>query len=247
MPAGFERGSASAANARVLLMHDGQNVFHPDAFFGGWRVDAAVSDPAFADVVVLAVDNGPDRFDAYTHVADDFGSGRTGGRADDYAQLLFDEALPFFRARYGLSRDAEDLAVGGSSLGGLVTLHLALSRPADFACAIAMSSTLGWGAFDGIGTDALVQRWAARGPVAIYLDSGGGGTCADLDGDGVFEDSDDRDNYCTTNQLRDHLASLGYTFDVDLFHWHEAGAPHNEAAWATRIPRALQSCAAAGW
>lgn len=245
LPAGFRRGD----RARVLLMHDGQNVFHPDAFFGGWRVDEAVAAAGYEDVVVLAVDNAPDRMDAYTHVADTIRGGRVGGRAADYAALLLEEALPFFRATYGLRASRDDVVIAGSSLGGLVTLHLARVHEGSMRCAIAMSSTLGWGAFasEADGTDALVNLWADHGSVAVYLDSGGSGTCEDRDRDGVDEDSDDSDNYCTTLQLRDHLAAIGYTHDVDLFHWHERGATHDEAAWAARMPRALAACVSAGW
>ena len=117
-----------------------------------------------------------------------------------------------------------------------------------------MSSTLGWGAFDPAadGTDALVRRWPAEvghGDVAIYLDSGGSATsgCFDGDADGVFEDAPATDGFCTTNQLRDVLAAEGYVFDTDLFHWHEPGAPHNESAWAARLPMALAACQTAGW
>lgn len=245
LPAGFTPGDA----ARVLFMHDGQNVMDPGAIWGGWRVHEALADPAYDDVVVLAVDNAADRLDAYTHVPDDIGAGSTvGGRAADYARLVREEALPFFRAQYGLSAARDDLIVAGSSLGGLVSLYLALEHPSEMSCVIAMSSTLGWGAFapSATGMDALVNRWTSHGSVAIYLDSGGAGPCVDTDGDGVDED-EGSDNYCTTVQLRDHLASLGYTYDADLFHWHTEGAPHNEAAWAERMPTALDACVRAGW
>jgi len=246
LPAGFSPGSP----ARVLLLHDGQNVFDPGAFFGGWRVDESISAAGLEDVVVLAIDNAPDRFDAYTHVADDIGrGGRVGGRAADYARLVFDEALPFFRSHYGLRASSSDLVVGGSSLGGLVSLYLAMSHASEMRCVIAMSSTLGWGAFDeaASGADALTRRWTSHDSVAIYLDSGGDGTCADTDGDGVVEDSDDSDNYCTTLQLRDHLVGLGFTLEADLFYQWERGAGHNELAWARRMPAALQACVSAGW
>jgi len=245
LPAGFTPGDA----ARVLLLHDGQNVFHPDAPFGGWRVDEAVSAAGYEDVLVLAIDNAPDRMSAYTHVPDRIGGGPTGGRADDYLDLIEREALPFFRARYRVAAAGDGLVIGGSSLGGLVSLYAAQSRPTLSGCVIAMSSTLGWGAFDPAadGADALVRRWSTRAGPALYLDSGGGGTCGDPDGDGVAEDSDDRDNYCVTNQLRDRLETLGYAHGVDLFHWYEAGAGHHEAAWAARISRGLAACASAGW
>lgn len=248
LPAGFVARSAAAARARVLFLHDGQNVFDPDAAYGGWRVDETLSAaPEYADVVVLAIDNAPDRMDAYTHVADEIEGSTIGGRADDYLRLVTDEALPFFRTRYGVVAAGDAMVIGGSSLGGLVSLYGALVHPDLAGCVIAMSPTLGWGAFRAGAMDALILRWSTHGPTAVYVDSGGGGTCADLDGDGVQEDSDDSDNYCVTTQLRDHLDALGYDYDVDLFHWWEPGAMHNEAAWAARMPRALASCAAAGW
>lgn len=244
LPAGFRPGD----DARVLFMHDGQNILHPDASFGGWQVDVVVSGAGLEDVVVLALDNAADRMDAYTPVSDNLGDGVVGGRADDYGRLVFEEALPFFRAQYGIGATRDDLVLAGSSLGGLVSLDFAITHESEMRCVIAMSPTLGWGAFDPAldGSGALVSRWARHGSVAIYLDSGGGGPCADTDGDGVFED-EGSDNYCTAVQLRDHLQSLGYAFDTDLFHWHEAGATHDEAAWAARMPTALQGCVSAGW
>ena len=249
LPAGFVPGSASAADARTFFAHDGQNLFAPDAPHGGWRVDEALEASAsWDDVVVLAVDNAADRMSAYTHVPDDIGGGPLGGQAEDYLDLVEDEALPFFRARYGVAAAGDSLAIAGSSLGGLVTLYGAMTRPAMAGCAIAMSSTLGWGAFGSDeAPDALVNRWDTHGPVALYLGSGGTGTCSDGDGDGVAEDSEDSDNLCTSNQLRDRLVALGYVFDVDLFHWHEPGGLHDEAAWAMRVPRALAACASSGW
>ena len=34
-------------------------------------------------------------------------------------------------------------------------------------------------------------------------------------------------------------AEIGYTFDVNLFHWFELNAAHNEDAWAARVSRPL--------
>ncbi len=240
-------GGADAA-ARVLLLHDGQNVFDPEAVWGGWRVDEALTGE-FTGVLAVAVDNTPDRMDAYTHTTDTIGGSTVGGAADDYLALLEDEVLPFVRARYGVAAAGDSLMIAGSSLGGLVSLAIGNARPTLARCVGAMSSTLGWGAFAADGSDALITRFTSRPPYAIYLDSGGNvsGSCADGDGDGVFEDSDDSDNYCTTLQFRDHLLGLGAVSGTDLAHWWEPGAPHNEAAWRSRVPRMLQACASMGW
>ncbi|MCP4501673.1 MAG: hypothetical protein GY822_17070 [Deltaproteobacteria bacterium] len=71
-PAGFT--SSIGGDFRTLLMHDGQNLFDENAIWGGWRLDDALGDAAFDDVVVLAIDNAADRMEAYTHVVDDIGT-----------------------------------------------------------------------------------------------------------------------------------------------------------------------------
>ena len=255
LPAGFVPGSATAAAARTVLFHDGQNVFAPDAAFGGWRAGDALADPAYADVVALAVDNASDRFDAYTHVPDNIGTGgAVGGHAEDYLAMLDDEALPFFRARYGVRALGDDLALAGSSLGGLVSLYAAMTSDTRQGCVMALSPTVGWGSIDAAAVDGrtLIDLWPAHGhgATSVYLDSGGsaGSGCVDSDGDGIQDDTlDSADNYCETAQLRDLLDASGYDFGVDLSHWHEPGATHDEAAWAARLPRALAACASMGW
>jgi predicted alpha/beta superfamily hydrolase len=249
LPAGFEPQSSAARTMRTLLLHDGQNVFHPDAFFGGWRVDAALAARG-SDVVAVAIDNASDRMDAYTQVPDDIGGGALGGRADDYLALLEEEALPFFRARYGIVAEGRSLMVAGSSLGGLVTLVAVERELASMGCGAALSSAVGWGSIDGAAPRgrALVQTWAGHhGP--LYLDSGGevSGSCVDADGDGVEDDADDSDNYCVNVQMVRALSAGGYVRDVDLVYAWEPGAPHNEAAWAARIGAALDACEAMGW
>lgn len=248
LPAGLAPHGARAGSARTLLLHDGQNVFHPDAFFGGWRVDEALA--SRVDVVAIAVDNAPDRMDAYTHVPDDLGDGPIGGRADDYLALLEDEALPFFRARYGIVASGRSLMVAGSSLGGLVTLHAARRDLAEMGCGAALSSTLGWGSIDARagGASTLIADWRGL-HAALYVDSGGdvSGACRDGDGDGIEDDGDDSDNHCVNVQMVRVLEAAGYVRGSTLVYAWAPGAPHNEAAWAARIGDALDACSAMGW
>jgi len=244
LPAGFTPGGAY----RTLLLHDGQNVMHPDAAWGGWRVDEALAAPEYADVVLLAVDNAADRMDAYSHVPDTLDGDTMGGQAPAYLDMLRDSVLPFFRSHYKIEAAGDSLMIAGSSMGGLASLYIAMADDDLASCVGAMSPTLDWGVFDPAadGTQALASLWSGHGTTAVYLDSGGGeDSCEDLDGDGIFENT--ADNYCETAQMRDVLAGLGYAFEVDLWHWHEPGAPHNEAAWADRVPRMLESCSAGGW
>lgn len=227
----------AVAATSVIYAHDGQNLFDPGAPWGGWHL----ADDAPAGMMIVGIDNTAARMDEYTHVPDEIGGAPTGGQGDAYADLLQTVVRPLVAAHYG---EPDKRGLLGSSLGGLVSLHVAQRHPGEFRFAASMSGTLGWGSIGaGVHNETMIDRYAAAAPAgtAIYLDSGGNGSsCADSDGDGVDDDDPSAaDNYCETVQMRDLLQGLGYQFDVDLFHWHEPGAEHDEAAWAARVFRPL--------
>lgn len=219
----------------VLYAQDGRNLFDPDAFYGGWLLQ----EHAPPGMLVVGIDNTAARMDEYTHVSDTLDGVAYGGQGDAYADFVQGTVRPFVRARYG---EPGPVGVLGSSLGGLISLHIADRFPGEYDFAASMSGTLGWGSFEQH-NETLIERHQGAGHAAtvLYLDSGGGGTtCADSDGDGVRDDDTaSRDNYCETIQLRDVLLAEGYTNEVDLWHWWEPDAPHTEAAWGARVERPL--------
>ena len=225
----------------LLYMHDGQNLFDPQAMWGGWQLDQTVP----AAMMVVGIDNSPDRMNEYTHVQDDIG-GLVGGGGDAYADFVQNTVRGLVTARYG---EPSTIGVMGSSLGGLISFHMALRHPGAFAFAGSLSGTMGWGSIGlsgGQQNETMIERYAAagHGTTKLYLDSGGSGTCVDSDGDGIEDDDPNGlDNYCENKQLEAELVANGYVYDVDLWHWYEPDAPHNEAAWAARVWRPLQAFA----
>jgi len=219
----------------VLYVHDGQNLFDRNAIWGGWRLD----ETAPADMLVVGIDNTGARMDEYTHVQDRISGTLLGGEGDAYADFVKFTVRPLVRDNYG---ETGPVGVMGSSLGGLISLHMADRHPGDYAFAASLSGTFGWGSIGAtIHNPTMMDRYAEHGrqTTVLYLDSGGGGPCADTDSDGVNDDGTGGDNYCETIQLRDVLVSEGYVHAVDLHHWHEPSAEHNEAAWAARVFRPL--------
>lgn len=222
-------------DAEVLLMHDGQNLFDPDAIFGGWQAsqtaDSMILQREIDPVLLVGIDNTSARFEEYTHVVDDIGGGPVGGQADDYADFVVDGVLPFIGARYPTRMGPEHTAVLGSSLGGLVSLHLAHRHPDVFGSVGSMSGTLGWGTF-GLDNETMIDRYADIAPpgLRVYVDSGGAGPCPGGSGD----------NYCENVAFADVMRSQGWVDEEALFYRWTPDAPHNEAAWAARFGIALR-------
>lgn len=230
----------------VLYAHDGQNLFDPAAIWGGWRLGETL--PATPNTMVVGLFNTPDRMSEYTHV-DDFVLGYEFlGHGDAYAALVHEDLRPHIESVYPTS--GHD-GLMGSSLGGLISLHIAQTYPGEYDFVASLSGTLGWGRFT-YDNPVMQELWTAApvDDIVVYVDSGGStgpdGICQDLDGDGFTEDDPDgSDNYCETRQFADALADHGYVWDDNLFHWHEPDAPHQENAWADRVDLPLQLFAGA--
>ena len=207
---------ADRAFDRILYLHDGQNLFDPAAPWGGWQLQDALP----VGVLAVGIHNTAQRCDEYTPTWD--AAFACGGDAPLYAALVHQTIRPFVEKRYGAGSHRGLL---GSSLGGLVSLYIALQFPGQYDFAGSLSGSFWWD------SDWIVSAYAGagHGTTRVYLDSGGGGSCP----------GGDTDNYCVTLQMRDTLLANGYVLDTDLWYFWESGAQHNEAAWAARVWRPL--------
>ena len=120
----------------VLYMQDGQNLFD-DATAFSWRVASGRGGGADdrcgagAPLIIVGIYNaGAYRIDEYTPTRDS--AKRAGGKADRYGRMLVEELKPFIDAEYRTLADARNTGIGGSSLGGLVSLYLALKYSGIF-------------------------------------------------------------------------------------------------------------------
>ncbi|MFJ3578546.1 enterochelin esterase domain-containing protein [Streptomyces rubiginosohelvolus] len=121
----------------VLVLGDG------DMWFGrlGFQdtLDALIADGALPPLVVLS----PDAVDAATRRRD------LGGR-EAFAAFLAEELLPWARARWPLTADADRTAVAGQGSGGTAALYAGLTRPDRFGRVLAQSPSPGGHPEDGM-------------------------------------------------------------------------------------------------
>lgn len=213
----------------VLYLHDGQNLFDPaTAFLGNhWGLseiaDELIQDGQIEPLIIVGVYNsGRKRLSEYTPARDRSGRGG-GGRA--YGRFLIEELKPFVDSQYRTLPECTSTGLGGSSLGGLVTLYLGLKYPDTFCKLIVMSPSVWWA-----GRIILRQIRASRlrPSQQIWLDVG---TMEGANPQAVVDD---------TIQLRDALVKKGWQLGKDLVFVRDEGAGHNEKAWGRRMRNALQ-------
>ncbi len=95
------------------------------------HADAAIEAGEVEPLVIVGIYNtGDRRLAEYTH---EYNWQMGGGEAEAYGQLVTQELMPWIARQYRVRRDRESTGMGGSSLGGLVTLYLGLRYPLSSA------------------------------------------------------------------------------------------------------------------
>jgi predicted alpha/beta superfamily hydrolase len=199
----------------VIYAHDGQNLFGPDALFGGWRLELAldrgIASGAIEDVIVVGPANTNARMSEYMPPQEQ------GGAGDRYAEFLVRELKPWVDRTFRTRPEAAQTATMGSSLGGLISFYLGWERSDVFGRAASLSGSF-W--LDGH-LKAIEGEARPAGLTRLWLDSGTAGSSADS-----CED---------TLRARDLLLGQGAVLGRDVQHRVDSGAGHNEAAWRGRV------------
>ena len=219
LPPGY--GAEGRRRYPVLYMHDGQNIMGDTSPVGAaWRVDRTAAElvalGAVEPLIVVGVYHaGTGRIHEYAPTFDERRG--EGGQAALYGRMLVEELKPFIDRTYRTRADAPNTGLGGSSLGGLVSLHLGLRHPDVFGKLAVMSPSVWW-------DRRMILREAsalpAKLPLRIWLSVG---------------TAEARGAALDVRRLRDILVAKGWTPGVDLEYVEAKGAPHNEEAWAALV------------
>lgn len=205
----------------VLYMHDGQQVFVV------WRLDELAATLVAAGqatpIIIVAIYNGDtqeSRFEDYTPTG--LARAAKSGNADRYGRLIQEEIKPAIDKEFRTLPDPANTAIGGASLGGLVSMYLALKNPETFGKAVVMSPSVWW---DDQVIVREVKKLSAKPALKIWLDVG-----TEEGGQRIAE----------TKALRDALIKKGWQIDADLKYFEAKGAEHNDKAFARRAPEMLK-------
>jgi predicted alpha/beta superfamily hydrolase len=210
----------------VLYMQDGQNLFdEATSFFFGMerhfdeKAQYLIRHGQMQPLIVVGIYSTESRrFDEYTPPGL---QGTQGGEGDLYGRMLVEEIKPFIDSHYRTLSGASNTGLGGSSLGGVVTMYVGLKYPNVFG-KLAITSPAAFV------DDELIVRYVrsinAKTNQRIWLSVGTG----ELSG---FVNS--------TRSLRDALISKGWREGRNLGYVEALREQHNPDGWSRPADRLL--------
>jgi predicted alpha/beta superfamily hydrolase len=213
----------------VLYMQDGQNLFDGRTSFikdRTWEMreqaDEVIEAGDVEPLVIVGIYNtGDRRLAEYTPDRD---WQRGGGEAAKYGRLLTDDLMPWIAQRYRVRTDRESTGVGGSSLGGLVTLYLGLRHAHYFGKLAVLSPSVWWNHKSIVGyvNERAPQIWEKP---RMWLDVG------EREGHRTLRDAE---------ALARRLRANGWVPGETLRFERVADGTHDEASWARRVKPMLR-------
>jgi predicted alpha/beta superfamily hydrolase len=211
----------------VFYLQDGQNLFDGrTSYIAGktWNAnttaDRLTEAGEIEPVILVGVANtGLRRMAEYTPTRD-FKMG--GGEGCSYGRLLIEELKPLIDGTYRTLTEAKNTAVGGSSLGGLISLYLGFAHPEVFGKIAVMSPSLWW---DHRSILNAIDQQKTKPELRIWLDIGV------AEGTRHLRDTD---------MLARLLVKRDWRSGVDLAYVKVQGAVHDERAWSDRFGDVLR-------
>jgi len=210
----------------VLYMQDGQIIFDSaTSFFAGKerqmdeRAEALITEHAVEPLIIVGIYSaGLARINEFTAAA-----ANPGGQADLYGRMLVEEIKPFIESEYRTLDGPRNTALGGSSMGGSVTLYLGLKYANVFG-RLAITSPAAYRDDEMIVRD--VQALRVKTNQRICLSIGAEETPPFLN---------------STRDLHQALIDKGWKENVDLYYLEAPGAQHSPDERATRVNHLLKT------
>lgn len=204
----------------VLYLQDGQNLFDATtSFLGEWNVDETLNDLARRrgiEVIVVGIDNSEHRLQELAPMAN---AKRLDPEGDAYLDFVVNTVKPYIDTHYRTRTGAADTAIGGSSLGALISHYALYRHPRAFGKALLFSPSYWY-------TPGLYGYAANRRlpmDTRLYFYAGG---------------AEDEHMVGDMQRMIDVLRAQG--LPARNFTEHVvADAHHNEAAWRAEFARAV--------
>ena len=225
-PAGYDP-TDTTKKYPVIYMHDGQNVFDSvTSYAGEWGVDETIASlmeiGGFGGAIVVGIDNTNDRMAEYSYQYPWISGTK---RGDLYMDFIIDVVMPYVNENYNALTGRENTIIAGSSMGGLISFFGGLARLETFGVIVAFSTSTQQVSGAATNIPALLETLDAEllSATKFFLYVGN-----NSDGNAGWP-----------AEYKSYLLAAGVP-DANVATYVGDGFTHNEYAWRTHFPLALE-------
>lgn len=212
----------SKENYPVLYLQDAQNLFNEQAQFGNWEIDkklAVMSEYNIGKIIIIAIEHAEqDRIKEYNVGKTVLGV----GQGKKYIRFITDTLKPFVDKKYRTKSEREFTGIGGSSMGGLVSIFSGLMYPEVYGKLMIFSPSL-WVVpkMDFSNID-----FSEPGDTKIYLYAGGDESATMINHVKKFK----------ANMIKNEFVEDKMKIKLSI----NKQGKHNEIYWSDEFPKAIE-------
>ena len=214
----------STAYYPVLYLQDAQNLFNEGSAFGNWEIDKKMSilaEYGRGDVIIIAIENGSeDRIKEYVLDDDSIIENAEGKK---YIRFLADTLQPYVDSVYRTKQEREFTGIGGSSLGGLISIYSGFLYPEVYSKLMIFSPSL----WLNPANDFPQMNFKNPYDIKVYLYGGEEEGSQMTDRMQLFE---------KTMEGWEDSTSMQFEFKISI----NPEGKHQEFFWSQEFPRAIE-------
>ena len=208
----------------VLYLQDAQNLFNEGSPFGNWEIDqkmSILSEYGRGDLIIIAIENGHEnRINEYILDSDSIAKNAEGKK---YVRFMADTLKPYVDRVYRTKPDREFTGIGGSSLGGLISIYGGFLYPEVYSKLMIFSPSL----WVNPEYDFPMMNFKTPYETKIYMYGG----C--IEGSEMTERMKEFEN-------RMDGAENQYSVQLHFKISHNPEGRHQEFYWSQEFPRAVE-------
>ena len=212
----------SQDNYPVMYLQDAQNLFNENAQYGNWEIDkklAVMSEYNIGNIIIIAIEHAEkDRIKEYNVGKTVLGV----GQGKKYIRFITDTLKPFIDKKFRTKSEREFTGIGGSSMGGLVSIFSGLMYPEVYGKLMIFSPSL-W----------VVPKmefanidFSEPGDTKIYLYAGGDESATMIKHVKKFQ----------TNMIKNEFVVDKMKIKLSI----NMQGKHNEVYWSDEFPKAIE-------
>lgn len=205
----------------VMYLQDAQNLFNEKAKYGNWEIDkklAVMAEYKIGKIIIIAIEHAEeDRIKEYNVGKTMLGK----GQGKKYIKFMTETLKPFVDSNFRTKKEREFTGIGGSSMGGLVSIFSGLRYPEVYGKLMIFSPSLWVVPKIKIKTESIENS-----DTKIYLYAGGDESATMIEHVKSF-----KENMIASEFIKDKM-KINLSINMK--------GTHSERFWSDEFPKAIE-------